>query len=212
MQGFFSLTGEILMDDISAAAENFSKIIGIKYHFVVSRSRKIRDIILDFQITDLFHLCGLHYLKDIQIPQDRKKTVVYIQNGQITDEMLKKSQYYKRNSSLGHDISSRIHELQFLEQYLDNENIIRIFTTKNSGTSSMINAEYIIESCLGIGKPLVYIFLNKRAHGDGVYCLVSFFVKDNVTYGGECLYWMLKEKISDKGTIELFRHKDFNPG
>jgi len=212
VQGFFSLTGEILMDDISAAAENFSKIIGIKYHFVVSRSRKIRDIILDFQITDLFHLCGLHYLKDIQIPQDRKKTVVYIQNGQITDEMLKKSQYYKRNSSLGHDISSRIHELQFLEQYLDNENIIRIFITKNSGTSSMINAEYIIESCLGIGNPLVYIFLNKRAHGDEVYCLVSFFVKDNVTYGGECLYWMLKEKISDKGTIELFRHKDFNPG
>ena len=40
-------------------------------------------------------------------------------------------------------------------------------------------------------------------------CVESFFKKSNVTYGGDKLYWMLKEKITPHGNIELFRNKNF---
>ena len=66
---------------------------------------------------------------------------------------------------------------------MDTDNFIRIYSTDNMKyLQSYINAEYIIESQL----------------------------QGTVIYGGESLYWMLKEKKDSNGGITLYRHPDYS--
>lgn len=71
---------------------------------------------------------------------------------------------------------------------------------------SYINADYIIESQFKGLKDIVYIFLKQGEENPCTYCVISFFKKDTVTYSGDSLYWMLKEKINTYGRITLYQH------
>lgn len=151
------------MDLIYECATKFISLERYEYRFVVSKKRKTREIILDFHDTDFFHLAGLHHLTDISIPRNRKETLKnIIERRRITDSLLNRSRFFV-NSESDKDIKSRVEELRFLEEYLDTDNFIRIYSTENMKyLQSYINAEYIIESQLqGEGK-LVYIFLKQR--------------------------------------------------
>lgn len=105
----------------------------------------------------------MNYLTDISIPQNRKDTLKnIIEKKKITDELLHKSRFYI-NSKPDKDIKSRIEELRFLEEYLDTNNIIRIYNTQNDKyIHSFIKADYLIESQLKGSMDIVYIFLKKR--------------------------------------------------
>lgn len=52
--------------------------------------------------------------------------------------------------------------------------------------------------------------MNRRKEDDSHYGIVSFFEKNNVTYSGDALYWMLKEKIVDDTITVLYKHPDYN--
>lgn len=61
------------------------------------------------------------------------------------------------------DVKSRIEELRFLEEYLDTDNFIRIFNVRNQkGMSSVIRADYLIESWFKGSSDTVYIFIRQR--------------------------------------------------
>ena len=199
------------MDLIYECAVKFKKLQNCKYQFVVSKKRKTRKIVLNFLESDFFHLAGLQYLTDISIPKNRKDILKNIvEKRKITDLMLQKSQFFT-NSQTNKNIKSRIEELRFLEEYLDTDNYIRIYSIRNlKYLSSNINAEYIIESRLGGAKYSVYIFLRERKEMPGTYGVVSFFKKEKVTYGGDNLYWLLKEKICDGYALTLYKHPDYD--
>ena len=182
----------------------------VSYEFRVSEKRKIKRILLDFSQKDFFHLAGFQHLKDVSLPRNRAKTVEYILNRKITDETLLKSKYYYRREKDEKNIRGRIGELRYLEEYLDTNNIIKIFSTKEFFClHSTIDAEYIIESSLPERKKTVYIFLKERREKLGIYCIVSFFEKGNLTYGGNKLYWMLKKKFSEDETMILYQNPNY---
>ena len=55
----------------------------------------------------------------------------------------------------------------------------------------------------------VYIFLKYRS-GLGTPCgIVSFGVKKNVSYGGQKLYWMLKDKIINGNRITIYQNPNY---
>lgn len=199
------------MDLIYECAAKFVLLERYKYRFVVSKKRKTKEIFLDFRDSDFFHLAGLHHLTDISIPRNRKETLKnIIERKKITDTILYRSRFFV-NSESDMDIKSRIEELRFLEEYLDTDNLIRIYSTENMKyLQSYINAEYIIESQLQGAREVVYIFLKQRQEDSATYCVASFFKKGTVVYGGESLYWMLKEKKDSNGCITLYRHPDYN--
>ena len=129
----------------------------------------------------------------------------------ITDQILSKSKYYVNTAKDEKNIKDRICELQYLEEYLDTNNIIKIFSIKDTPfLYSDIDADYVIESSLSKRNKTVYIFLKKRREQSGVYCIVSFFVKNKLTYGGQKLYWMLKKKIVGGQTTILYQHENYN--
>lgn len=198
------------MDKLYECAINFANLKKHKYRFVVSQNRKTTELFLNFNDKDFFHLAGLHYLKDIAIPSNRNETlqnIIYKKN--ITEQLLSQSRFYSPpNSDI--NIKSRIEELCFLEQYLDSDNIMKIYSTQNDPyLQSAINAEYLIESQLKGSSTSVYIFLKKRTENPHFYCVTSFFKKNSITYGGQKLYWMLKEKIRSSGSTILYKHKNF---
>lgn len=89
--------------------------------------------------------------------------------------------------------------------------MIRIYSTRNMKyLHSNITADYIIESQFKDSQDIVYIFLKQREENPDVYCVISFFKKDNVTYSGDSLYWMLKEKISSNDCIILYQHPNYD--
>lgn len=198
------------MDKIYECAAKFAVLERYKYRFVVCQNRQTRELLLNFTDSDFFHLAGLHYLTDISIPQNRKDTLKQvIEKKKITDELLHKSRFYI-NSKSDKDIKSRIEELRFPEEYLDTNNMIHIYNTQNDKYShSFIRADYLIESQFSGSKDIVYIFLKKREENPNYLCVESFFKKDKITYGGDKLYWMLKEKIGSSEHITLYKHKNY---
>ena len=77
------------MDVIYECAANFQKLFNIKYHFVVSSKRKMKDITIDFREADFRHAACLHYVDDIEIEKDSNKVISAIINKTITDEVSK---------------------------------------------------------------------------------------------------------------------------
>ena len=137
------------MDLIYECAAKFVLLERYEYKFVVSKKRKTKEIFLNFRGSDFFHLAGLHHLTDISIPRKRKDTLKnIIEKRKITDSLLYRSRFFI-NSESDKDIKSRVEELRFLEEYLDTDNLIRIYSTENMKYfHSNIDAEYIIESRL----------------------------------------------------------------
>lgn len=150
------------MNKIKECASNFQRLCDISYKFIVSFQRKTREINLNFKESDFFHLAGLQYLSDLAIPQNRKKIIYSILGDELTDQILAMSRYYK-NTNSHIDVEMRIHELSNLEDYLDTDNLIKIFSVRDDiYLKSKIDAEYIIESQLKNSHTVVYIFLGRR--------------------------------------------------
>lgn len=199
------------MDLIYECAAKFILLEQYEYNFIVSKNRKTWKIILNFCDSDFFHLAGLHYLTDISIPRNRKETLKnIIEKKKITESLLYRSRFFT-NPEPDKDVKSRIEELRFLEEYLDTNNMIRIYSTRNTKyLHSNITADYIIESQFKGSQDIVYIFLKQREENSDVYCVTSFFKKDSVTYSGDSLYWMLKQKINSNHRITLYRHPNYD--
>mgnify|MGYP004451222839 FL=1 len=194
------------MDKIYECANMFRKLINSTYYFVISRNRKTMELVLDFKETDFRHISGLHYIDDIDIERNPQKILSAIISKKITDEVLEKSQKYKADKLYeGGSIKNRVHEMRYLEKYLDVDNFIRIYEMQDFG--SMIKADYFIESTLKDRNNTAYIFLRKRKESDH-YVIVSFFEKHQA-YQGVNLYWMLKKKKDCTGIIELYRNQNY---
>lgn len=208
MQGFYR-AGE-KMAVIQECAKNFLAMIDTTtYIFHTSLKKKISVFYIDFQNIDFYHAVGLQYLNDIEIPKNRKNTISWILNDAkpVTDEYLAKSSHYKGKSGQERDVELRISEFRFLEEYLDEENIVYIFSPKDSPyKNSIISCDYIIKSHSPMRKQTVFIFLKHRAGTDSPCRIVSFGVKKNVEYGGIYQYVMLKDKTVNGNRVNLYKH------
>lgn len=73
------------------------------------------------------------------------------------------SEHYKGKENDEKGIEERISEFSHIEQYLDVDNFIRIYSPKDGPqNNSMIRCDYIIESKLKHSSKVVYIFLTHR--------------------------------------------------
>lgn len=201
------------MDKIQEAAAHFLNLVNTTSYVFHLANKNVRVVSLNFTSRDFHHLAGLQYLTDISIPRDKKNTLSWILNKDypITDGYLAQSNFYKGKPNDEKDVESRIAQLRFLEQYLDENNIIRIYSPKDGPqNNSFIKCDYIIESQLPSSPTTVYIFLKHRA-GIGSPCaIISFGVKRNVAYGGQNLYWMLKDKIVNGVRKTIFHHPQYS--
>lgn len=197
------------MDNIQEAAVHFLNMVNTTSYVFHLANRNVWVVSLNFVLGDFHHLAGFQYLTDINIPRNKKNTISWIlnKNNPVTDEYLAQSRFYKGKPNDEKDIENRIRQLRFLEQYLDENNIISIYSPKDGPqNNSLIKCDYIIESRLAGTFTTVYIFLKYR-YGAGSPCaIVSFGVKKNVSYGGQSLYWMLKDKIVNGVRQTIYQH------
>jgi hypothetical protein len=84
--------------DIVTAVNEYSHLLNIEYHLILGRKGKSQSVKIVFDKTAWFHVAGIHYLKDIDINQNRKSSAILyddIMNGSIMEEYFKKSEYYE---------------------------------------------------------------------------------------------------------------------
>lgn len=201
------------MEIIQECARNFKALsASTSYTFHTSLGKKISVFDIDFKIGDFHHAAGLQYLSDINIPRNVNKAVPWIldEKKPITDEYLAKSKEYKGKINQERDVELRISELRFLEEYLDQENIVYIYSPKDSpSNNSIIPCDYIIKSHSLRRNQTVFIFLIHRAGKDSPCRIISFGVKKNVEYGGIYQYVMLKDKIKNGIRVNVYRHPKY---
>lgn len=196
------------MDVIYECADNFIKLKNVKYHFVFVRNRKSHDIVLDFKVSDFRHATGLHHVTDIVIENNPVKMIenmLYKNPPIITDEKLDESKKYKEVAQFTGSIKQRVSDMRFLENCLDTSDFMRIYQVQPFG--SFINADYFIESYCRELASNVYIFIRKREESDN-YVVVSCFRK-KIPFNGTSTYWMLKEKMINNITNELYRNPSY---
>lgn len=200
------------MDIIQECALRFKKLIETTtYTFHTSLNKKINVINIDFKNDDFHHAIGLQYLNDIVIPKNTKKTIDWVlnKNAPITDSYLATDSEYKGKINQERDVELRISEFRFLEEYLDEENIVYIYSPKDSPyKGSIIPCDYIIESHLKSRNQTVFIFLIHRKNNYS-YKIISFGVKKNVQYGGIYNYVMLKDKTVNGIRVNIFKHPKY---
>lgn len=198
------------MDKIQECAKKFALLAeGTKYTFHTSLNKKITVFELDFKPSDFHHAIGLQYLRDINIPKNKSKALSWILNetNPITDEFLSIDSNYRGKPNQERDVELRISEFRFLEEYLDEENIVYIYSPKDSPyKNSIIPCDYIIKSYSAKRNQTVFIFLKHRVGKDSPCRIMSFGVKKNVEYGGIYQYVMLKDKTINGNRINLYKH------
>lgn len=205
----FTIMGRI-MSIIQECARKFKLLTETTtYTFHTSINKKVSVFNIDFKEKDFHHAIGLQYLHDIAIPKNTKKTIEWIldKENPITDEYLAKDSNYKGKPSEERDVELRISEFRFLEEYLDEENIVYIYSPKDSPyKGSIIPCDYIIKSSLKSRNQTVFIFLIHRAGKDSPCKIISFGVKKHVEYGGIYQYVMIKDKIVNGVRNNIFKH------
>ena len=198
------------VDIIQECAKKFKSLVEkVTYTFHTSLNKKVSVFHVDFEIADFHHAIGLQYLKDIEIPNNTKKTISWVLNDKkpITDEYLAKDSNYKGKTGQERDVELRISEFRFLDEYLDEENIVFIYSPKDSPyKNSIIPCDYIIKSHLEHRKQTVFIFLKHRSGKESPCKIISFGVKKSVEYGGIHQYVMLKDKTINGERINMYKH------
>ena len=201
---------EEIMDIVQECAANFKQLTETTtYIFHTSLKKNIIVFSIDFLPIDFHHAIGLKYLHDISIPKNTKKTIDWILDTKnpITDHYLAADSEYNGKQNQERDVALRISEFRFLEEYLDEKNIVYIYSPKDSPyKNSIIPCDYIIESTLKTRKQTVFIFLKHRSGANSPCRIMSFGVKKNVQYGGIHQYVILKDKINNGVRINIFKH------
>lgn len=110
------------MDLLKQAADSFIKLKEIEYRIILSAGRKrpLEIIELNFCDSDFFHILGLQYLKDIDLPKAKTKLFTEINKGSLSEEYIAKSQFFD-NLQLGYSIKQRIEMAINIEQYMDSD-------------------------------------------------------------------------------------------
>lgn len=178
------------MDLIQECAYSFQILLNYEYHFWIGRKGVLREFHLTFDKSDFHHLLGLHKLKDIaQIQQGmREKIFDKILNGNISENLIKKSAYYEQ-------MKERIVPLLGLEEMLDDNNMIFRYNERVQ-KFSVIKADYLLEG--NANEIPAFLFLGKRNSDESEQMCRTFFRKGDIDYTmGQPQYTLLKkEKIN----------------
>lgn len=180
------------MDTIQNTLGVFQKLTSYKYSFIIANKKKKHHIFLTFSDKDFFHLAGFQYLSDIDIPKNPSTLLKKINSDKINDAYLKNSVHYEKVNTSYANVKNRIWGLQFIEEYLENRNIVCKYV-RFMNRYSAIDADYLITSVLN--HKTAYIFLRKR-NKENNYCICSFFIESQTEYKGIKAYWLYKSKIN----------------
>lgn len=160
--------------DIVTAVNEYSHLLNIEYHLILGRKGKSQSVKIVFDKTAWFHVAGIHYLKDIDINQNRKSSAILyddIMNGSIMEEYFKKSEYYET-------ISDRVELLSKLGEIIegiDNTNIsIYGFSKTRAKFYTTIDGDYLISDLRNADEP-INLFLVFERIADGILVPATAF-------------------------------------
>lgn len=61
------------MDKLQACAIAFENLLTIKYHIIIGRKGKSKDLTICFEAVEFHHLAGLHKLNDLRLARANRE-------------------------------------------------------------------------------------------------------------------------------------------
>ncbi len=190
---------------VSKAAEAYKNMGQYNYEFIITKNRnspKIK-IVLDFDLSKFYHLCGLHDLKidTIQL-LSRKAIFDRINDGTYKDELFQKSENFSQ-------ITDRITCLIRLEEMLDSNDTVFKYNLHKKGTC--LECDYIIKNTKDNRNYYYMISIGSNGNYFGRSCFNRDAITQEDFSNGHSLYYILyKAKLTvDKKGQEIDRKELF---
>ena len=187
------------MELLKDCALRFENLTNYKYHFIIGRKGKSEEFNLVFSKSDFHHLAGLHKLRDNDAIRTSEREQIFnsILNGDITEEKLKKSDFFD-------EVVNRLPSLVKLEELLDSNKLIFQFSDKSDPTTR-INADYILKCIDDSGTVFVFIIEDNR----NMRCVSQFPMNKKDYSQFQAKYTLLiKEKIDKNNNKIVFSYRN----
>ena len=171
------------MDKLKKCAVAFSNLLDIKYHCIIGRKNKKRELIIYFNESHFPHLVGLQKISDVfELRGNRERIFKKIIVGNITYDMIKDSVNFPL-------IEPRLNNLSHIEEFLDNNSIIFSYEKRKNQTKSNIDSKYLLQSEIN-GLPN-YLFIDEDNLG---FFGRTFFPKNEIDFSIGQSKWTLLKK------------------
>lgn len=196
-------------DYLYQSAMAFKNLLHVKYRLFLGRKGKSLELFITFNSADFFHLSALHKLNNYQLKRLPKGRIFNsILNKEISDTIF-------NNYTSVDEILQRIKVLTQLETLLDDNNTAFFNYDAKKVNFSNISADYIARGILDDSQVVFSFFIKKDGRNTSErssYCLSSIFPFSKYDYSERQTKYtvLLKEKITIKDKILLYRHKNFN--
>ncbi|WP_407429287.1 PBECR4 domain-containing protein [Treponema sp.] len=171
------------MNSLYQAAQNFNKLLGIKYEIMLGKKGNTILFELTFSKNDFYHLAGLHYLTDIRdLKNDRAKIFDKLLADFDFSEKIVKSDFYAR-------IQERVNHLANLESIIDSNKTVFKYNEKERPFSK-IKADFLLKNKEEYEN--LFLFLAYRNESE-CFCR-SFFPDNRVDYAENQITMSLLKK------------------
>ena len=196
-QEAFFLAGALKMENrILSSVLAFSRLLKIRYDFVIGRAGRKRGFSLAFEAGDCVHLLGFHYLKDRRDSSSRTH---------IFNELLsvpERRAYFASSSFWDQTLTERLRCVEYLEPLLDSHALIFRYCERSLPFRSQINAEFLldfvhpVEGIRDLNE--IYLFLDKRDSNKERFCRSIFARSGDRDYTkGQTKWTLLFERKAD---------------
>lgn len=171
------------MNSLYHAAQNFNKLLRIKYEIMLGKKGNRILFELCFSKNDFYHLAGLHYLTDIRdLKNDRSKIFDKLLEHFDFSEKIEKSYFYAR-------IQERVNHLANLEAIIDSNKTVFKYN-ENERPFSKIKADFLLKNKEEYEN--LFLFLAYRNESE-CFCR-SFFPDNRVDYAENQITMSLLKK------------------
>jgi len=171
------------MNSLYHAAQNFNKLLRIKYEIMLGKKGNTILFELCFSKNDFYHLAGLHYLTDIRdLKNDRAKIFDKLLDHFDFSEKIEKSDFYAR-------IQERVNHLANLEAIIDSNKTVFKYN-ENERPFSKIKADFLLKNKEEYEN--LFLFLAYRNESE-CFCR-SFFPDNRVDYAENQITMSLLKK------------------
>lgn len=178
------------------AAAAWDKLLNTSYQFTYGKSGNLHEISLSFQADQFAHLCGIHYIHDIdlKIPYGKADLPALVLSGGIDAAAVEKSSSWEK-------IKGRMESIIRLEAILDAEFTIYLFQKNRLPFHSDIEANFLLKNQRT--GDVVFLFVSGPLSGS--FCC-SVFPMNNRDYscGQRKLSLLRKIKYHDGEAEMLF--------
>lgn len=185
----------------------YKNLIDKKFHFILGSKGIEKCITITFRTQDLYHLLGIHKLKDLNSKAHKsiRKSIRNFELPPKSIDLIKKSSYF-------YSIVDRIELVSIIHELIsDSKNHIYFHSNKNRTSFSEIDWDYLIRFKFNDRQGFYFFKSIDTEQKNELFCISTFYSDNNSYYKMQKEWKILKIDIEMRRlTSNLYTNPSFD--